>query len=207
MSPFPRLVVGFDLDMTLFNTRPSIAATLTAVAKELGVEFDVPRFVRELGPPLDVKVGEQLPPDITEAFVARYRDIYHVHGLPAATLLPGARDAIDEVGRRGGKSIVITGKNDRDANRHITHARLDVAHVIGWAWAQGKTDALLAHGASVYVGDHPADVAAAKAAGAVAIAVTTGSHQEESFGEADVVMSSLIEFPQWLDTYQPMKQV
>lgn len=73
--------------------------------------------------------------------------------------------------------------------------------MIGWAWAQGKTDALLAHGASAYVGDHPADVAAAKAADAVAIAVTTGSHAVESFAQADVVLDSLLGFPQWLDKH------
>jgi len=192
------LVVGFDLDMTLFDTRPAIGATLTAAAADLGVEFDVELFLAELGPPLEVMVGQQLPKPLVTPFVDRYREIYHIHGLPAAKLLPGARESIDTVTDHNGASIVITGKNLRDASRHVETEKLAVATVIGWAWAEGKTAAMLEHGASVYVGDHPADIAAARAAGAAAVAVTTGSHGADSFADADVVLDSLTEFPRWL---------
>ncbi|MFD0557148.1 phosphoglycolate phosphatase [Stackebrandtia endophytica] len=192
------LVVGFDLDMTLFDTRPAIGATLAAVAADLGVEFDVELFLSELGPPLDVMVGQQLPKSQVAAFVDRYRDIYHLHGLPAAKLLSGARESIDAVADHQGQSIVITGKNLRDATAHIETEKLPVAAVIGWAWAEGKTVAMREHGAGVYVGDHPADIAAARAAGAAAVAVTTGSHGADSFADADVVLDSLTEFPPWL---------
>ena len=37
----PRLVVGFDLDMTLIDTVPGFAATLVVLGEELGVEFPV----------------------------------------------------------------------------------------------------------------------------------------------------------------------
>ena len=53
MTPVP-LVVGFDLDMTLIDTRPGFAACLTALGEEAGVEFDVASLVERLGPPLDV---------------------------------------------------------------------------------------------------------------------------------------------------------
>jgi phosphoglycolate phosphatase len=195
-------VVGFDLDMTLYDTAPSIEATLRASAKELGIEFDVERFMRELGPPLDDLVAEQLDPGPATDFIDKYREIYHVHGLPAARLMPGARDSLRAVRDHGGRSIVITGKNDRDAGRHVAHDELDVAKVIGWAWGPGKTKALKDNGAGVYVGDHPADVAAARAADAAAVAVTTGSHGPESFGDADAVLASLREFPGWLERWR-----
>ena len=35
------LVVGFDLDMTLIDTRPGFAACLEALGEEMAVEFDV----------------------------------------------------------------------------------------------------------------------------------------------------------------------
>ncbi|GAA4909918.1 phosphoglycolate phosphatase [Stackebrandtia albiflava] len=196
--PHTGLVVGFDLDMTLFDTRPAIAATLAAAAAELRVGFDVDLFLKELGPPLDMLVGRQLPAERVDAFVAKYREIYHLHGLPVTVLLPGARESLASVAAAGGTSIVITGKNDRDAGLHVDAERLEVTHVIGFAWAEGKTAALRKHGARVYVGDHPADVAAARAADALAVAVTTGSHGPDSFGDADVVLSSLSEFPEWL---------
>ncbi|ADD45782.1 HAD family hydrolase [Stackebrandtia nassauensis] len=195
------LVVGFDLDQTLYHTEPAIGATLRAVAAELGITFDVDRALTELGPPLDQLVGMQLDPDNTNAVVQRYREIYHIHGLPAAQLLPGARESLAAVRAAGGTSIVITGKNSRDATRHIEHNSLDVQHVIGWAWAQGKTDAMLEHGASIYIGDHPADIAAARAANAIALAVTTGTHGPDSFADADAILTSLTEFPDWLKTH------
>lgn len=194
------LVVGFDLDMTLFNTHPSIEATLLATRADLGVEFDVAEFMRELGPPLPEMVSRQLPPDLTKKFVDHYRDIYHLHGLAAAALLPGARESIAAVRHHGGRSIVITGKNHRDARRHIEHARLDVSHVVGWAWAETKMRAMLEHDAWAYVGDHPADIAAARAAGAFAVAVTTGTHGARDFDEADTVLDSLAEFPKWMSS-------
>ena len=49
----PPLVVGFDLDMTLVDTRPGIAAVLDALAAETGVEIDRTAAVGRLGPPLD----------------------------------------------------------------------------------------------------------------------------------------------------------
>lgn len=178
------LVVGFDLDMTLFDTEPSIAATLAATASDLGVDFDVEMVMADLGPPLEVQAAKQLPRSVVKAFVARFRKIYHLHGLPAARLLPGARESIAAVAGHDGRSIVITGKNDRDANLHVAAENLEVSHVIGRRWAEGKTAAMLEHGARVYIGDHPADVAAAKAA--------------DAFGDADVVLPSLSGFPAWL---------
>ena len=187
--------------MTLFDTRPAIAATLTATAADLGVDFDVDRFLRELGPPLETMVGEQVPAETVPRFVDHYREIYERVGLPAARLMPGARESLAAVRSGGGESIVITGKNSHDARCHVRAADLDVVEVIGWAWADGKTDALKRHGAIAYAGDHPADTAAARAADAVAIAVTTGSHAAEDFPTADVVLPSLVEFPRWWDEY------
>ena len=48
------LVVGFDLDMTLIDTRPGCAATLTVLAAETGTDLDVEEISSRLGPPLDL---------------------------------------------------------------------------------------------------------------------------------------------------------
>jgi phosphoglycolate phosphatase len=83
--------------------------------------------------------------------------------------------------------------------------------VVGWAWGETKTVAMREHGAIVYVGDHPADMAAARAVAAAgdgdvavaAVAVATGDHSAPELVEAgaDVVLADLTEFPAWLDGF------
>ncbi|NUV50253.1 HAD family hydrolase, partial [Streptomyces sp. CAI-78] len=45
-------VVGFDLDMTLIDSRPGIGAAYRVLAAETGVPIDVDLVVSRLGPPL-----------------------------------------------------------------------------------------------------------------------------------------------------------
>lgn len=56
-----------------------------------------------------------------------------------------------------------------------------------------------AAGAVVYVGDHVSDVAGARAAGALSLAVTTGpiTRSELLDAGADAVMDTLSDFPEW----------
>ncbi len=67
----------------------------------------------------------------------------------------------------------------------------------------GKAEALLEHGATVYVGDHVGDVAGARAAGVLSVGVPTGpvGADELRAAGADVVLADLAEFPAWLDGY------
>ena len=44
------LVVAFDLDMTLVDTAPGVASTLTVLAEELGVEIPVDDVAAHIGP-------------------------------------------------------------------------------------------------------------------------------------------------------------
>ena len=50
LRPVPPLVVGFDLDMTLIDTRPGIAAVWDALSAETGVHVDSADAVSRLGP-------------------------------------------------------------------------------------------------------------------------------------------------------------
>ncbi|MGQ0804448.1 MAG: hypothetical protein ACT4PI_11380 [Actinomycetota bacterium] len=53
-----RLVVGFDLDMTLIDSRPGILATLAALSEETGVRIDGELVVSRLGPTLESEMAE-----------------------------------------------------------------------------------------------------------------------------------------------------
>jgi phosphoglycolate phosphatase len=187
------LVVGFDLDMTLVDSRPGIAATYRQLATLTGVALDVDLIVSRLGPPLEQELAHWYPADEVPGVAARYRALYPDHAIAPSPLLPGAAEAVAAVRAAGGRVVVITAKKTELADLHLRHLGLVVDGVRGWAWADGKADALRAAGAVVYVGDHVADMAAARAAGVCAVGVTTGpcdAAELEAAG-ADVVLDDL----------------
>lgn len=195
------LTVGFDLDMTLIDPRPGMAAVMDAVGAESGYPLDGAHFAANLGPPLDMiyrdfgVVEEDIP-----GLIARFRELYPEVVIPATVALPGAAQALAAVRELGGTTIVVTGKYRANAALHLAAFDWDVDHLFGELWSTGKAEALKAHGAAVYVGDHVGDVRGAKAAGAVAVGVVSGPcDAEELTAEgADVVLADLTEFPAWL---------
>ena len=199
----PPLVVGFDLDMTLIDTRPGIAAALDALSAETGVHIDSAAAVSRLGPPLDHELALWFPPEQIPAAADRFRALYPDLAVEPVPALPGAGEAIDTVHRAGGRVVVVTGKYAPNARLHLEHLGLPVDELVGWAWGAGKGEALLAHGASVYVGDHLGDVAGAQAAGAVSVGVPTGpvSADELAAAGAEVVLGSLLDFPAWFESH------
>jgi phosphoglycolate phosphatase len=197
------LVVGFDLDLTLIDSRPGITATYRAVSARTGVYIDAEGAANRLGPPLDVELALWFPPDDIAAAGDLYRELYPATAVDSSPATPGAEAAVAAVRARGGRVVVITGKFEPNARLHLVHLGLDVDEVVGWAWADGKVAAMLEHGVGIYVGDHPADMAAAKAAGALAVGVLTGEHApgELVAAGADVVLEDLTEFAASLDAY------
>ncbi|WP_245717639.1 HAD family hydrolase [Nocardia jejuensis] len=197
------LVVGFDLDMTLIDSRPGIAAVWDAVAAETGVRIDSQLAVSRLGPPLAVEAAEWFPQERVPGIVARYRELYPDLAVTPSGRLPGVVDALAAVHAAGGKVLVITAKNGPQAQLHLDHLGLDVDDLVGGVWAEEKGAVLREHGGSIYVGDHLGDVRAAKAADAFSVAVTTGPYSPEELSAqgADVVLTDLTEFPAWLTAH------
>jgi phosphoglycolate phosphatase len=77
----------------------------------------------------------------------------------------------------------------------------DVVDVVyGELFALDIATALLAEDASIFVGDHPGDLAAARTAHAYAIGVTTGANDEAALSGAgaDLVLPDLDSFVAWL---------
>jgi phosphoglycolate phosphatase-like HAD superfamily hydrolase len=56
-----KLVIGFDLDMTLLDTRAGIAATYRELSARTGVPIDADLAVTRLGPPLRVELANWFP--------------------------------------------------------------------------------------------------------------------------------------------------
>ncbi|MGI8795766.1 MAG: HAD family hydrolase [Acidimicrobiia bacterium] len=198
------LVVGFDLDMTLIDSRPGILATLWALSEETGVAIDGELVVSRLGPTLETEMAEWYPEERIAAVSDRFRELYTELGVPGCHTLPGADDALAAVKSAGGRTIVITAKYEPNARKCLEYVGLTVDDVIGWRYGPGKATALTEHGASVYVGDTPTDVAAAHAAGAVGVAVPTGPHPADELRAAgtDVLLETLRDFPAWFGPWR-----
>ncbi|MBO2455903.1 HAD hydrolase-like protein [Actinomadura barringtoniae] len=193
-------MVGFDLDLTLADTRRGIAAVYDALAAETGVPIDTDLVVTRIGPPLEVEIGYWFPPEEVPAMAARYRAIYRDIAVPATVLMPGAVAAVQAVRDRGGRTIVVSGKNQADTERTVGFLGLDVDAVVGGVFGSDKGVALRDFGAGAYVGDHTGDVDAARAAAAVAVGVATGAFDSAALAAygADVVLPDLLAFPDWL---------
>ncbi|MFC0507687.1 HAD family hydrolase [Micromonospora costi] len=193
--------VGFDLDMTLVDSRPGIAAAYRALTARTGVPVDADAAVSRLGPPLRTEIARWFPPEQIESAVVLYRELYPAYAITPTVPLPGAREAIEAVRARGGRVLVVTSKMGRLARLHLDHLGLEVDEVAGDLFAEQKAVALREHGATHYVGDHVADMVAAAAAGVPGIGVTTGPCSADELREAgaDVVLDDLTGFPAALD--------
>ncbi|MFC5663662.1 HAD family hydrolase [Kitasatospora misakiensis] len=194
------LTVGFDLDMTLLDTRPGIRATYLALSAETGTAIDADLVVNRLGPPLLDELRNWFPAEGLDEVAHRYRTLYREYAVAPTVALPGAHAALDAVRAHGGRVAVITGKYEPNARLHLEHAGMRADALVGDLWAERKGDALREHGATVYVGDHLGDIRGARHADAVAVGVATGPYGAEELlaAGADVVLPDLTAFPAWL---------
>ena len=198
-----RVVVGFDLDMTLIDPRAGMVAVMAALSAETGVFIDGEAFASRLGPPLADELRLWFPEDQVDAAGDRFRALSPAHAVAPTPAIDGAAEALAASRAHGAHIVVITGKYGPNARLHLEHLDLDHDTLVGWAWADGKVDAMREHGAWVYVGDHPADMESARQAGAAAIGVPTGAYTADELraAGADVVLDSLHDFGSWLNAY------
>ena len=203
----PAPTVGFDLDMTLIDSRPGIHACYLALSERTGTYIDADLAITRLGPPLAEELINWFPQEQLAEMADLYRSMYPTIAIAATPAMPGAREAIAAVQAAGGRAIVVTAKYEPNAKLHLEHLGIHPDEVVGDLWAEQKAEALREHGAAVYVGDHIGDVRGARKAEALSVAVATGpcSAEELSTAGADVVLADLTEFPDWLADYRPAR--
>ncbi|HEY1178724.1 MAG TPA: HAD family hydrolase [Phytomonospora sp.] len=205
-TPLPA-TVGFDLDMTLIDSRPGIHACYLALSERTGTYIDADLAITRLGPPLAEELINWFPQERLTETADLYRSMYPTIAIAATPALPGAREAIAAVQAAGGRAVVVTAKYEPNAKLHLEHLGIHPDEVVGDLWAEQKAVALREHGAGIYVGDHIGDVRGARKADALSVAVATGpcSAEELSAAGADVVLEDLTEFPGWLADYRPAR--
>lgn len=184
--------VFFDLDGTLADTAPDLAAALNRLRAELDLPpspFDALRpFVSQgtrgmLGAGLGLTPGHAEYDRFFERFLVFYGEALSVH----TRLFDGMADVLDALDAQGIPWGVVTNKAERFARPIITALGLDgrcTCVVGGDTLARRKPfpDPLL-HAAtlarvdparSLYAGDDPRDITAGKAAGMRTVAVRYG---------------------------------
>ena len=196
---------GFDLDMTLIDSRRVIMASFAAVGAATGVPIDPVAVDSRLGIKLEDELAFWFPAEQVPAAVRIYREHYLRLAGPLTTSLPGAREALAAVRAAGASAVVITAKHEVSARLSLDVAGLAPDALVGSVHGPEKAAVLVTIGAAVYVGDTPADMAAAVQAGAHAVGVTTGSFTERDLrgAGAQTVLASLTEFPALYASFLP----
>ena len=196
------LTVGFDLDLTLVDSHDRIINAYIRALGDLGVEVSSEDLVPHLGVPLTHIFAAVAPAVDADVLVLRYRHYYDEPDAPTTLAMPGAVEALRCVRAAGGRTVVVSAKYTPAVHKALDESGLtdlvDVVH--GELFAQDKATPLIAEGVSIYVGDHPGDMAAAIGANAYAVGVTTGANDETALlaAGAAVVLVDLHAFAPWL---------
>ena len=192
MPPFPFDVVAFDLDGTLADTAPDLAASLNHTLARLGRPGVEPEQVRHLvghGARALLRKGlaasGDAPEELVEAGYPIYLDHYAANICVGTRVYPGLEEALDALAARGVALAICTNKPDR-----LTHLLLDAlgwrrrfAAVIGADIMGAKKPdprplleaiARSGGGRGVLVGDSITDADTARAAGVPFVAVSFG---------------------------------
>ena len=194
------MITGFDLDMTLIDSRPGIKAVYEQLVVESGAEIDTDLVVSRLGPPVEWELGHWMPEAEVKRWADRYRELYPAIAVDLVTAMPGAHDAVEAANKLGG-TILITAKHTPNARLHVDRLGLPLGEVFGGTWREAKGIVLREQGAATYVGDHVHDMDAARFAGVVGVGVTTGPSTADDLRDAgaDTVLTTLEDFSGWLD--------
>jgi phosphoglycolate phosphatase len=192
-----RAPVGFDLDMTLIDSRRAIMASFAGVAEVTGVPIDPAAVNSRLGIKLEDELAFWFPAEQVPSAMRIYREHYLRLAGPLTSVLPGAREALATVRAAGARAVVITAKYEVTARLSLDGAGLTADDLFADVHGPQKSAVLASLGAAVYVGDTPADMAAAAEAGAHAVGVATGSFTDHDLraAGADLVLASLADFP------------
>lgn len=197
--PGPAGPVGFDLDLTLIDSQAAILAAWAGVAGETGARIDLDSVTRRLGIKLEDEAAFWFPAGKRDEAADIYRRHYVGLAPELTTPLPGAAEALDAVRQAGERAIIITAKHPISVGPSLIAAGLEPDDLYTHVYGPEKAVVLIQVGAAVYVGDAPADMAAAAEAGVHAVGVATGSFSAADLqaAGAEVVLDSLREFPAW----------
>jgi phosphoglycolate phosphatase len=185
--------------MTLIDSRPAIMAAWAALSAETGVAIDLAAVDTRMGVKLEDEVGYWFPAARHEEAVVAYRRHYVLLAGRLTTLMPGAAEAIATVRQAGERAVIVTAKHPVSVGPSLAAVDLSADEIFSHVHGAEKAAVLAQIGAVAYVGDTPADMAAAAQAGVTAVGVPTGSFAAAALSAAgaNVLLGTLAEFPSW----------
>ncbi|MGD9952544.1 MAG: HAD family hydrolase [Burkholderiales bacterium] len=207
----PSRAVLFDLDGTLADTAPDLAAALNRLRVDQGLEALPLERLRRFASAgarglvhagFGVKPGDEEYEALREAFLEAYRERTCVE----TRLFPGIAELLEELGRRAIAWGIVTNKATRFTDRVVEALGLRPACVVSGdttphikphpAPMQHALEHLQLSAADcVYLGDDLRDIQAAHAAGMRGIAVEWGYHHPEHAGPSDWKADAVIAHP------------
>ncbi len=223
---WPRAVL-FDLDGTLVDTVPDLAACVDRTLAELGVPARGEAAVRTwVGNGVERLIDRALAgrmeggaePGLRARALARFLELYERHACERSRPYPGAAEALARLHRQGIRLACVTNKPQRPAEALLAHFGLDafLERVVGGgrlAHVKPHPEPLLhalaelavEPGAAVMVGDSSNDVAAARAAGIAVVCVGYGYNHGRDIRECapDAVIERLADLEQALAGLAP----
>ena len=181
--------VLLDLDGTLIDSRPGIAASCAAALKALGHRpdpaFDVTPLIGPPMPQVIARLLEAFGDCRIDAGIEAYRAHYGALGMHMASVYPGIADALGVLAGRA-RCVVVTSKR-KDFAAQIVHARFpDTVAAAYGTEPDGSTDDKavliamvlrregLAASEAIMVGDRHHDMTGARANGLRGIGVLWG---------------------------------
>ncbi|MBW8781289.1 MAG: HAD family hydrolase [Verrucomicrobia bacterium] len=200
--------VLFDLDGTLIDHLPAIHRSYSHTLPQLGLPAPTYQQVKNaIGGGLENAMLKFVPPEKLAEGLRIYRTFWDITMLEGAEPMPGARELLEQLHRRGVACAVFTNKHGPSARSVCAH--LGLAPFLDLILGAKDTDWLkpqpefAAHAlaelkanpaTTCLVGDSPWDVEAAHAAGFPCFAVTTGTHSAEELraAGADAIYDNLL---------------
>jgi phosphoglycolate phosphatase len=212
MPPFPFDILAFDLDGTLADTAPDIAAAMNRMLADFGRPALAVDDIRPMigdGAKNLIRRALAATGEATDALVDRahplYLDHYAAHVCAGTTPYPGVERALDDLAARGVRLAICTNKAERISLQLLAAlgwSERFVALVGGNSLGMRKPDPRMLEetiqrsggGRAAFVGDTIIDAETARAAGLPFVAVSFGfrARPVEAFG-ADAVIDSYAE--------------
>ncbi|WP_067651410.1 HAD hydrolase-like protein [Dokdonella koreensis] len=206
-------VVLFDLDGTLVDSEPGIAACVAYALERLGVPLPSREALRDwIGPPLRQSFAGVLDADEAriEQTVAAYRERYVESGWRELTVYPGIAEVVAGLQAAGSRLAVVTTKIEDQARRIVAHLPFGAAFAAVYGAPPGTTSgdktARIARAAAelgaapadcAMIGDRHFDVAGARANRMTAIGAAWGfgTVEELRAAGADAIAHAPAELP------------
>lgn len=156
------------------------------IAERIAAVFE--SYVAGLAAELETETGHRLLPGVAELVPRLAEDPRVVLGLVTGNIETGARLKLDHFGLWERFRVGAFGSDDRDRDRLPRIAVERARELTGRSFVGEEV---------VVVGDTPADIGCARAAGAIAIAVATGPPGRHSLAasEPDFLLDSLEAWP------------